>query len=359
MSQSTLRESSLYNNFINDWIKNDFKNWFNENILVEELIDEFENEEKEEEREFVFTKQKRDHYKPSGTSSVEDFDKTPWGILINDNSVKDPESKLGKVFRRRFRVPFILFEYLLELSLKYNLFGIIKTTIPIKYKLLAILRTLGRGECLDTIEELSLISRSTINKSLHIWCYNFVKYLKPEFLYVPEGEELRRLMEVYDRLGLTGAVGSIDCTHIHWDRVPKDLLPLYVGKEGYPTIAYEVIVDHNRKILYTTRGFPGSFNDKTICKYDAYVNGLRTGTLYKNIEYELDFEDGQKRKLKHVYLISDGGYPEESIFMNPLGARWEADEVYWSERVESVRKNVECTFGSLKVRWRVIRNVVF
>jgi hypothetical protein len=165
-------------------------------------------------------------------------------------------------------------------------------------------------------------------------------------------------MHVYDRLGLTGAVGSIDCTHVHWERVPHELKPLYVGKEGFPTIVYEMIVNHNRKILYTTRGFPGSFNDKTICRYDAYVHSLRKGTLYKNIDFELEFEDGFKRKVNRLYLISDGGYPEESIFINPLGARWQPEEVYWSEWIESVRKDVECTFGILKGRWRILRNPI-
>jgi len=41
--------------------------------------------------------------------------------LINDESVKDPVSKLGKVFRRRFRIPFSVFEYLLHLTKTYNL----------------------------------------------------------------------------------------------------------------------------------------------------------------------------------------------------------------------------------------------
>ena len=187
-------------------------------------------------------------------------------MLISDPTVKDPDSRLGKVFRRRFRVPFELFEYLVELTDRYNLFGhklVSKLTIPDKFKVLAILRTLGRGECLDTIEELSGISKSTVQRSLHIWCSNFVKVLKPDFVYVPEGDELRRIMEVYNRLGLSGAVGSIDCTHIPWDRVPKELLPLYTGKEGYPTIVYEVIITTTiiiiiifmRLLLITTEKF--------------------------------------------------------------------------------------------------------
>ena len=90
---------SSSNNFINDWIKNDFKKWFIDNILVEEILDEFENNEEENESEFIFRKQKRDHYKPVGKSNVVDFDLTPWGILINDNSVRSDLSRRLKVLR--------------------------------------------------------------------------------------------------------------------------------------------------------------------------------------------------------------------------------------------------------------------
>jgi hypothetical protein len=94
-----------------------------------------------------------------------------------------------------------------------------------------------------------------------------------------------------------------------------------------PTVAYEVIVSHRRKILCTTRGFPGSLNDKTISDYDPFVHGLRTKKLYENLEFELEFNDGSRRKVKGVYMICDGGYPNESIFINPFGSRWLPSEV--------------------------------
>ena len=129
-------------------------------------------------------------------------------------------------------------------------------------------------------------------------------------------------------MGLSGAIGSIDCTHIFWDRCPKRSQNNYTGKEGSPTVAYEVIVSHGRRILFASRGFPGSLNDKTICDYDAFVHGLRTGQLYGNLEFELEFSDGTRRRVKGVYMICDGGYPNESIFINPFGSRWLPSEVY-------------------------------
>ena len=193
-----------------------------------------------------------------------------------------------------------------------------KVSIPEEMTVLTVLRILGRGECLDTIEELSGIGKSTVQRSFKTWTHNFAK-LKSHFIRIPEGQELVKVMEVYNKLGLTGAVGSIDCTHLKWDRCPNINRNNYIGKEGFPSIAYEVIVDHNRyynnlliiyhkcyifrKILFVTKGFPGSYNDKTICQYDAFVHGLRTRTLYEDIEYEIEVNDGTLRKVKQVFYL--------------------------------------------------------
>ena len=59
-------------------------------------------------------------------------------------------------------------------------------------------------------------------------------------------------------MGFPGCVGSIDCTHIAWDMCPTTLNPLCKGKEGYPTLVFEVVVDHTRKIRACTRSFYGA-----------------------------------------------------------------------------------------------------
>ena len=49
---------------------------------------------------------------------------------------------------------------------------------------------------------------------------------------------------------------------------PEMLKNVCIGKEGYPTLAYCVTVDHTKKICATTSSHYGSNNDKTIIKYD-------------------------------------------------------------------------------------------
>ena len=141
-------EKSIINEFIDS---GKFKDWLiSEIVLSKKFL---------EEQKPVETGKKVRNIKSPGESKIENyFTETPWGRLISDPNVRLISSNLGKIFRRRFRVPFVIFEYLVKLTRDYNLFDYKmhhKTLIPKELSILCILRIMGRGECFDTIEELS------------------------------------------------------------------------------------------------------------------------------------------------------------------------------------------------------------
>lgn len=73
-------------------------------------------------------------------------------------------------------------------------------------------------------------------------------------------------------------------------RPPYSLRHSYVGKEGYPTLAYQCTVDHCGRVLGSTKGFPGAQNDKTIVRFDAFVK--RGRQRYKSVAFKLKTADG-------------------------------------------------------------------
>ena len=52
----------------------------------------------------------------------------------------------------------------------------------------------------------------------------------------------------------------------------------------------------------------------------------------------------------------DGGYLKHACFICPQNQRCDTSSVYWSELVESVRKDIECVFGILKATFRILRS---
>ena len=115
-------------------------------------------------------------------------------------------------------------------------------------------------------------------------------------------------------------------------------------------------MDHSKKILHVTRGFYGATNDMTITKYDDFLNALRKREIYDNVTYEIIDHVGQTKSVSGVYVIRDGGYMKDSFLIDPYAFRSSRSVIYWSEWLESLRKDVECLFGILKSRFRILRN---
>ena len=66
-------------------------------------------------------------------------------------------------------------------------------------------------------------------------------------------------------------------------------------------------------------------------------------------------EDGQWYATSGVSLICDGGYHTWRIMQCPLKGVSDVNLRLWSKWVESGRKDVECTFGILKGRIRILK----
>ncbi|CAN0329295.1 unnamed protein product, partial [Ascophyllum nodosum] len=222
-------------------------------------------------------------------------------------------------------------------------------------QILTALQILGRGSCFDDILQLSLVSKAMAAATFHKFFKHFAMEMFEEHIYLPTGTYLDEVMDHYHKLGFTGAMGSTDVTHVGWGMCPFTLGRSFTGKEGFPTIAFQVTVDHAGRALAVTSGFTGATNDKTIIRYDAAVNKINNDNQYKGREYKLRKADGTYRERKGCYLIVDNGYHEWVTLMAPSKYPADNDDTVFSKTLESVRKDVECFFGILKGRFRVLK----
>lgn len=146
--------------------------------------------------------------------------------------------------------------------------------------------------------------------TFHKFCKHFAEEMFEEHIFLPTGSYQDEVMSMYHKLGMTGAIGSTDVTHIGWGMCPFTLGRSFTGKEGFPTIAFQVTVDHAGRVIALTSGFTGSTNDKTIIRYDEGVNKIKTDPRYTERTYNLRKADGTLRERKGCYLIVDNGYHE-------------------------------------------------
>ena len=170
--------------------------------------------------------------------------------------IRDSTSWYARLFRRRFRLPYDLFVTFVEECREVNLFKEKNySKIPIEFKILMSLRILGRDSCADDISEYINIGDSTVNHIFKLFLLGCIELLYNKYVYIPFGEELDKVKLVYEKLGLPGCIGSMDCTHILWHRCPKISRNICTGKEAKPTVAFQVIVDHSRKNMHVSKWF--------------------------------------------------------------------------------------------------------
>ena len=142
--------------------------------------------------------------------------------------------------------------------------------------------------------------------------------------------------------------------HIKWSNCPAGDYNCCKGKEGYPTLAFEAITDHNRRIMGILSVQFGTRNDKHIVKLDAAVAKIRDG-WYKTVTWNFYDSDGQLKTALGVYLICDGGYLRWPILVCPYqSAHLATLEGYFLSNLKSIRKDVECVFGILKKRRKMV-----
>ena len=239
----------------------------------------------------------------------------------------DETSSLGAKFRHRFRIPFSMFLKIVDCYIIDHGGWQHKHSHDIRIKVLVALRYLSTGCSFDVLEESSSIGEETCRTFTHHFCSWFRERFRSTHIHLPLTEaEITHVEGLYGHLGLPGCIGSADCVHIPWEKCPAGLLSSCKGKEGYPTLVFEVVVSHTRKILSVSSVFFGADNDKTIAQFDPAINEVRNGS-YSETEWEHCCYDDTRVKEFGYYFICKGGYFCWKCLMSPVQNRSAGSDV--------------------------------
>ena len=108
-------------------------------------------------------------------------------------------------------------------------------------------------------------------------------------------------------------------------------------------------------IMGVSGSFFGSVNDKTIVKFEKEILQVRFKQLFTLYSYNIYTRDGVK-VIQGCYLLCDNGYLNWVILQCPSTTVTSLPLYNWSKRLESVRKDIECVFGRLKIRYSILKN---
>ena len=148
---------------------------------------------------------------------------------------------------------------------------------------------------------------------------------------------------------LPNIAGAIDGTHVKI-RSPKDSAVDYFSRYQQHDVVVQAVVDGRKIFLDVAAGFPGSMHDARVLRnssiYDRAEQGniLRAGPIHRIGPHEIQ-----------PYLVGDSAYPLSRWLQKPYpeGTR-DPNEIQFNYELSAARVKVECAFGILKSRWRIL-----
>ena len=160
--------------------------------------------------------------------------------------------------------------------------------------------------------------------------------------------------------GFNGCIGSADATHVimlnrsSWASLSHKGLKL-----NLPACSYNITVNHWKQILCSTNGHPSTWNNKTLVLFDPLLSAVHSGEMYQDYMFSL-FEKNENGEIKEVlykgvWFIVDNGYLSWPCTVPPLKDAATYESLCFSEWLESMQKDVECTFGILKTRFSILK----
>jgi hypothetical protein len=116
-------------------------------------------------------------------------------------------------------------------------------------------------------------------------------------------------MKEYSKAGFLGCIGSSDCTQILTDWCEYNLKNNHLGaKNSLTTRTFNLTCNHCHRILHTTNGGPGRWNDQTMIRLDSFVSGIPDGIILDKVDFELLAHDkvGRLKKVIHWSAFNYG-----------------------------------------------------
>ena len=175
--------------------------------------------------------------------------------------------------------------------------------------------------------------------------------LRDECIHFPEtvAETAASIETFQDLSRLPNIVGAIDGTHTLIN-APRESAVDYFSRYQHHVFGIQTVADGNLLFLDFSTGYPGSMHDTRI---------LRNGTLYERAE-QGDILNGPVVSVNHhdigPYLVGDSAYLISLWLQNPFPeAMRDRSEIQFNRELSTARVKIECAFGCLKSRWRILQ----
>lgn len=209
-----------------------------------------------------------------------------------------------KQYERHFRITRSMAQHILQhLAARDKYWRITadatrRTSIYPEVKLTMALKVLAYGVSTFAFLDYHQMGYSTARECVERFAKGVINTpeLRNKFLRTMSPADARRVEKLhYEKHGVRGMVGSLDCMHVPWKNCPNAYKGQYEGKEGEPTIVLEAAADTNLWFWHVGFGTPGALNDINVWERSPLLQAFVDGTWTQNdFPYEISGEEFTK-----------------------------------------------------------------
>lgn len=217
-------------------------------------------------------------------------------------------------------------------------------------KVLALgLYRLAHGNSYSSIGPAFNVGKSTVIEAVQD-VVNGLYELRNEHIKFPEtlAEVNSSIATFADLTNLPNVVVAIDGSHVRI-KAPNESAPDYFSRYQQHDFIIQAIVNGRKIFIDFACGFPGSMHDARVLRRSTIFQKAEQGDILTQPTVNVDGNE------IGPYLLGDSAYPVSPWLMKPYpeGTR-DRREITFNKEVSSGRVKVECAFGILKNRWRIL-----
>lgn len=199
------------------------------------------------------------------------------------------------------------------------------------------------------------IAESTLRKIIPEVCQAIWETFLKKHLAVPSTSDFVNIaQDFYEKRRFPNCIGAIDGKHIRIT-CPHNSGSEYFNYKKFFSLVLQGVADANCKFIFIEVGFKGSQSDGGIFAASKFQKAVRNNLLNIPEPNNLPFANFAT---PYVF-VGDEAYPLTKYLMRPFPRRSlnERNEIF-NERLSSARRCVECAFGILTLKWRLLKREI-
>ncbi|KAK3736780.1 hypothetical protein QZH41_001694 [Actinostola sp. cb2023] len=217
-------------------------------------------------------------------------------------------------------------------------------------KVLALgLYRLGHGNSYVSIGPVFNVGKSTVIEAVQDVVEGLYEFRNEVIKFPETPAETAAVIETFEQLSdLPNIAGAIDGSHVRI-KAPIESKADYFSRYQQYDFIIQAVVDGKKLFMDFCCGYPGAMHDGRV---------LRRSTIFQRAEArQILTAPTININGRNIgpYLVGDSAYPISPWLIKPYpeGTR-DPDEKNFNKELSSARVKVECAFGLLKSRWRVL-----